>query len=39
MGVSNKGGSLCYVLVECSAQHELDGYDFDALLIVLEAFA
>ena len=29
----------CYILVECSAQHELDGYDFDTLHVVLEACA
>ena len=29
----------CYILVEHSAWHELDGYNFDALHIVLEAYA
>ena len=29
---------MCYVLVEHSAQLERDGYDFDALHIVLEAY-
>ena len=29
----------CYVLVECSARHELDGYDSIALHVVLEAYA
>ena len=32
-------GSGCYVLVKHSAQHELDGYDFDAFHVVLEAYA
>ena len=30
---------MCYILVEHSAQCELDGYDFDTLHIVLEAYA
>ena len=30
---------MCYVLVERSAQRELDGYDSDALHVVLEACA
>ena len=32
-------GSGCYVLVKRSARRELDGYDFDALHAVLEAYA
>ena len=32
-------GVGCYVLVEHSTRHELGGYDFDALHIVLEAYA
>ena len=28
----------CYVLVECSTQCELDGYNFNALHIVLQAY-
>ena len=31
-------GILCYVLVERSARHELDGYGFDTLHVVLEAY-
>jgi len=31
-------GPICYVLVERSARHELDGYNFDAVHIVLEAY-
>ena len=30
-------GGHCYILVECSARHELGGYDSDALHVVLEA--
>ena len=30
---------FCYILVERSARRELDGYDFDALHVVLEACA
>ena len=36
---SNGHWTDCYVLVECSARHEQDGYGFDALHVVLEAYA
>ena len=36
---SNGHWTDCYVLVECSAWREQDGYGFDALHVVLEAYA